>query len=303
MLYIKGFYDKYIDQNNETINPTNLIYVKDKDFILNINDEIKREFNNKNLKDNYNIEINKFSNLIDISNLKVGITNIKFSCLVNSCIQILCHNKLFIENLNNNYVNFVNDKNSISFLIYSILIDMNKKNIVSNSCIDISKFLYIFGLKHPNFGGYMQQDCQEFIRLLLEDINKELNEIKIKPNYEEIFYSENTTKEKRNLKYYNFYVLKEKSFIVDIFYTQSITTLICPYNFKSYYFQMTLDLPLFLPPNKMSIKISELIDFNFKEEFISLGNKFSNCKKSLRLKKLYKIAKPPKILILSFQRF
>ena len=42
--------------------------------------------------------------------------------------------------------------------------------------LDIANFLVFFGQKHPNFEGYIQQDAHEFMTLLLEDINIELNE-------------------------------------------------------------------------------------------------------------------------------
>lgn len=48
----------------------------------------------------------------------------------------------------------------------------------------------------------MQQEAQEFIKLLLEDINCGLNEIKVNKNYEEINYTDKNGNLKYDDKYY-----------------------------------------------------------------------------------------------------
>ena len=56
--------------------------------------------------------------------------------------------------------------------------------------IDIGSFIYLFRLKHPEFGINLQNDTQEFFRVLLQDINLELNENKRKNNYQQIYYND-----------------------------------------------------------------------------------------------------------------
>ena len=63
-----------------------------------------------------------------------------------------------------------------------------------NQALNISKFLYIFGLKHNNFNGFFQNDSLEFLRLLLADINDELNENKNNYVYEEFDYEKKLSK-------------------------------------------------------------------------------------------------------------
>ena len=48
-------------------------------------------------------------------------------------------------------------------------------NNENNPFIDISNFMSKFVIKHNNFNGYIQNDSQEFLRILLEDISNELN--------------------------------------------------------------------------------------------------------------------------------
>ena len=59
---------------------------------------------------------------------------------------------------------------------------MNNNSREKDNTIDISSFIYLFKLKHPIFGN-LQNDAQEFCRILLEDLSKELNELKEKILY------------------------------------------------------------------------------------------------------------------------
>ena len=55
-----------------------------------------------------------------------------------------------------------------------MLSEIHKNN--NSNVIDISEFINFFKNIHPNFGGINQFDDSEFLRVLLEDINTELNE-------------------------------------------------------------------------------------------------------------------------------
>ena len=83
--------------------------------------------------------------------------------------------------------------------------------------IDIGKFMLIFCYKHLNFGGNIQQDAQEFIRLFLEDLSSELNEIINKPNHTDIYYTNKSSKFLINKQFQEFFLKSEKSFIIDLF--------------------------------------------------------------------------------------
>ena len=80
----------------------------------------------------------------------------------------------------------------------------------NNTVIDISYFLYYFGLKHEYFSGLIQHDTQEFCRLFLGDLNEELNENKNLTNYSEIIYTNIKSKINCNKELHDFFVRKGK---------------------------------------------------------------------------------------------
>jgi len=57
-------------------------------------------------------------------------------------------------------------------------------------------------MKHHQFTLYAQCDIQEFCRVLLEDINSELNKIKNKPPYKELD-TKNKNKSESDEVYYD----------------------------------------------------------------------------------------------------
>ena len=88
----------------------------------------------------------------------------------------------------------VNKINSVSYKFYEIIIYIinNNKESIFNS-LDISNFINYFKIKHINFEIGQQNDCQEFLRLLLEDFNYEMNRVKNKKIYS-ILYKYKFTK-------------------------------------------------------------------------------------------------------------
>lgn len=145
-------------------------------------------------------------NITSIIDSHIGILNIKNNCFINAVLQILIHNAYFINKFLNN-INKIKDKdNSISYKLYQIILQMNEKNNFKKF-IDISNFLYFFGMKHNGFNGYIQNDGEEFMLLLLEELNNELNDIIIKPNYNEFNYLDNKSKIVLN-KEFNEFILK-----------------------------------------------------------------------------------------------
>ena len=83
------------------------------------------------------------------------------------------------------------------------------------------------------FSNDDQQDCSEFLRVLLEDISKENNRIKGNYIYEEL-EKNNKTKQELLKKFHNLFIKKENSFIVDNFYIQLLNTYKCNCGFETY---------------------------------------------------------------------
>ena len=129
-------------------------------------------------------------------------------CYAIISIQVLTH----INNFINKFTSKINSK---SFGI-SIAKDLNNVygNMLyyNNNFIDISYFIKNFWKIHINFQDNNQHDLQEFIRVLLDDIRIELNDVDIKPKYKEIFLS--------RWRYDIFCHSREKSIIINLCYMQ-----------------------------------------------------------------------------------
>ena len=305
--FIKLESQRSIDKlyNNTTSNKnTNSI----PNLIINNTENRKiNEYNSENNNINLNITYKKDDlglknkSFISIIYSKVGFINIGASCFINSIVQILIHCKPFIESITNNINIIENLKLSISFKLFQII-----KQIVyldsNNKYIDISQFYNLFGNKHLNFNGFIQQDSQEFLRLLLEDISFDLNEGNMNLQYTILENDDCKNKLERYQEFINNVNKKEKSIITELFYPIIITTYQCKCKKEIYTFQRMLDIPLLLPDKVTKITIENLFNNYFNEETVEFNDICQNCSKILDHIKKVKIRKLPKILILSLQR-
>ena len=169
--------------------------------------------------------------------------------------------------------------------------------------IDISEFKNLLGIKHELFEGYMQNDSQEFCRILLEDFSRELNEIKRSALYRILSNSDKISKKLRDDDFHKNFTQREKSIITDLFYAQIVNIFVCECKAEIYSFQKILDFPLLFPKKIIhEITINELLKLYFQTEEIDFESNCEKCKKKCPHKKEIKISRPPEILILSLQR-
>ena len=242
------------------------------------------------------------SDIINIIYKDIGIINLGNTCFINSCLQLLIHCPNFIYKFFEK-MKLINKKETpISYLFYRICVAIMNTVNTQEKYIDISDFKNEFGLKHQAFGGYSPNDSQEFCRVFLEDISTELNEVKNIAVYREYADNEKKSKIIRDQEFDKNFKEREKSLIIDIFYSQIIATFTCECSSKFYSFQKILDFPLLLPENVPEIDIMELLKSYFKPETIEFERKCEKCQKILKHKKEIKISRPPEILILSLQR-
>ena len=183
------------------------------------------EFNSKN-----NYILNKLNNIetgSEISNFLFGISNISNTCYINASMQILFHSYNFLEKFGEYFKKNKVEKESISKILYDICKYIyniiNEKSII----IDISWLVYYFKNNHITNRGITQQDSIEFLRLLLDNINKELNEIKNKLFYEEIKSINNISKKEVAEKFKNIKMSHEKWIFTDLFNILLITICKC----------------------------------------------------------------------------
>ena len=271
--------------------------------------EREREKEEKNLSSSSNSSLDP--DVYKIITSKIGLKNLGNTCYMNTCLQNLIHSEYFIKNL-------FEHKSLISFDSYSTtpiskeFFKICEKFISSDiSSYGPSFFKSEFGDKHRNFSGYGQQDTQEFCRILLEDMNKELNTVKQKIPYKELD-TKNKSKIQCDKEFDDFFRHRENSFIIDVFYGQIINIFQCKHRDKSNYnaycnqetysFEKIMDLPLLLPKKDGSIDIYDLLDDYFEKMDIDFETKCEKCGKKSTHEKQMKFSQPPNILILSLQR-
>ena len=144
---------------------------------------------------------------------------------------------------------------TITTRVYEIIIAFSDSTDFA-SC-DPTGFLNAFEFYHKKFKGFKQHDSQEFMRILLEDLSKELNSVIILPKYKELD-TLNKSKKELNVNFHKMFIERENSIIVDLFYSQICNTFTCSkcYNQK-YSFEKIIDIPLLI--GRQSIKIRQRI--------------------------------------------
>ena len=310
-------------QNSIKNNNQNIINQKNN---INLPQNNKKEMNNKNINDNKQPNIATVTKIttdgkanlptptpikkrpLDISDYnniiykEIGMINLGNTCFINSCLQVLIHCPDFIYSFFNQHKSINKNNTIISAYFYEVCLLMMDTVNTQAKYIDITNFKNVFGKKHPTFGEYLQNDSQEFCRVLLEDISNELNTVKNKALYRELTNTDRKTKAIRDKEFDQNFKGRELSIITELFYSQTITTFTCECKASIYSFQKLLDFPLLLKENIKTIDIMELLKIYFQDEIIDFERKCENCQKVLKHKKEIKISRPPEILILSLQR-
>ncbi len=236
------------------------------------------------------------SEVLKVINSQIGLRNLGNTCFMNTCLQNLIHTEYFIQQLFLKK-HLISSKTPISQKFYEICSNLISYN---GSAYSPNEFKLEFGTNHSMFSGYGQHDTQEFCRILLEDMNKELNEVKNPPPYKEI-PTYKKSKIESDKKFDEVFRERENSLIMDVFYGQLINIFKCECNLETFSFEKILDLPLLLPKDATRT-IEQLLDEYFTEEEIQFETKCEECGKKTVHKKKVKISQPPNVLILSLQR-
>ena len=250
--------------------------------------------------DYYQYSNSKENRIINsIISSRVGLQNLGNTCFMNTCLQNLIHSGDFINRLISkySYIKENSQKTPITTEFLKLCLQMAKNS--RGGSINPSDFKTKFGRKHSLFRGFSQNDTQEFCRVLLQDMNEELNEIKRPASYKEL-----STLGKPKIvcdkEFDELFRKRESSIVMDSFYGQIINIFTCKCGLQTFSFQKVIDLPLLLRDRNESI--SELLDYYFGDEIIKFETKCENCHSKTKHKKEMRISRPPNILILSLQR-
>ena len=292
-----------IDKENAKIN----CLLKEKKFYILVLDmklilKHKKE-KQKIVVKSYNYLLPKLTKPIDIlSNSLCGMENLTNTCYINSSFQILIHIPEFIEIIINN-----NDFEENVIEDINVIFEMILKNFKEFKSINPSIFVDNFKKSHSDYNNRAQKDSEMFLEELLWNINSELSILG----------------EKRITYFFHAYTEKEKLFyeyiknededtyykINDLFYVCFVHEQKCKLcGYITYYFDESVGLKLTFDncdkfnQNK-KIDLYTLIMDNFKNP-IPIKSTFlcKNCNQCYNILELIRIAKLPKILILSLQK-
>ena len=239
----------------------------------------------------------------------IGLLNLGETCYMNTGLQNIIHCKPFINQLflaiTSQFREILNEKTiTHSFInLCSSLINNNNNYITINS-YNPYNFRKAFCSCHKEYADRGQHDSLEFLRIFLDDISKELNQTKIISQYKEL-KTEGKSKEIQNKEYHNFYLRRENSIVVKVFYSQIMNMFTCECGDVSYSFEKILDIPLLFPKEISSeMHLNDLLEKYFSGEKLSWSLTCPKCgKKDAERSKKIKLSILPEVIIFSLQRF
>lgn len=243
----------------------------------------------------------------------VGLKNLGNTCFMNSALQCLLNtppladyfmNDIHIKEINKD--NFLGSKGVVT----SAFADLYKQYWTREdiNVIDPQDFYEAISKFAPQFSHGTQEDSQEFMAFLLDIIHEDLNRVKDKPYIADKDHNDNKLEEHAT-ESWKYYLMRNKSIIVDLFQGQSKSTLKClQCGYVSHKFEPFMYLSLPIPEddgNKPKVSLIECLKEYSKEEKLDGEEKWNctRCKVPVDSTKKIEIWKLPNILIVHLKRF
>lgn len=243
---------------------------------------------------------------------RVGLRNLGNTCFMNSVLQCLSNTRPLLEwCLNDSYLLDINTTTSsmkgalvkaFAALMKSLWKEPAESYVSPNAFkTQIQKFA-------PRFVGYAQQDSQEFLRYLLEGIHEDVNRVLEKPK--PMILDDNRLDSKNDKdkakEYWNAYIHRDHSHIVDIFVGQLKSELkFTDCGHRSITFDPFWDLSLPIPKNQTDVSLDDCLKLFMREEELEAEERpmCSKCKMRRSCTKSFSIHRFPRILVIHLKRF
>ena len=247
---------------------------------------------------------------------KSGLKNMGATCYINTLIQCLSSSNYFINFiLSDKYENRLKD-NGTKYLIRELKSILNSMCIEGNSLIPI-RFLKTLKLKFDYIDINQQNDLHEILLLILNKLNEEIKiSNPVKYFNIDILKSNETNNDNNQINkncYKMWYELhkNEYSELIELFYGQSISQIICGncnYIYHNYEYFNIIDLELPYNVSDKSVDIKDCLRRHTERILINSNDnddkwKCDKCNKTYTSEKIIKHWKFPPILIICLKRF
>ena len=192
-----------------------------------------RHFHERDCKALFKLQLEAEDKLEKNENSKnglVGLSNLGNTCYMNTSLQCLSNCWELTEYfLSNKYKEDINENNPIGShgdLARAYGGVLKHLWYGSSSHYSPDNFKKTLGIYQKMFSGYQQQDTQEFLNYLLDGLHEDLNKVLNKPIVVQD-ERDNPDEIKSQIYWVNF-LRRNQSVLVDLFYGQFKSTLICP---------------------------------------------------------------------------